>query len=110
MKNLHKHMLRKKPIHKRGAMGNLQGIIMVLVVIGILLGVGFLVLEEFRDQVKDTASDGVNATSYQGVNETINALNEVPSWLAIIVIIAVVGILLAIVFTVLPRQGGGAYT
>ena len=91
-------------------MDNLQGIIMTLVVIGILLGVGFLVLEEFRDQVKDTADEGINATSYKGVNQTIAALDEVPSWLAIIVIIAVVGILLAIVFAVLPRAGGGEYT
>ena len=93
--------------NKKGAMGNLQGIIMTLVIIGILLGVGFLVLEEFRDQVEETADDGNASTSYQGVNDTIDALNEVPDWLSIIVIIAVVGILLAIVFAVLPRATGG---
>ncbi|MHA1873345.1 MAG: hypothetical protein ACTSVB_04455 [Candidatus Heimdallarchaeaceae archaeon] len=89
--------------HKRGSIGDLQGIVMTLVVLGILLGVGFLVLESFRDQIEDTASEGANASSYEGVNETINALTEVPSWLSIIIIIAIVGILLAIVFSVLPR-------
>ena len=89
--------------HKKAQMGNLQSIIMTLVVIGILLGVGFLVLEEFRDQVKDTADDGVNSSSYKGVNDTIGAMGEIPTWLTIIVILAIVGILLTIVFSVLPR-------
>ena len=93
--------------HKKGSIGNLQGIIMTLLAIGILLGIGFFVLESFRDQIEDTASDGANASSYQGVNKTINALAEIPKWLSIIVIIAIVGILLAIVFSVLPRAGSG---
>lgn len=98
MQDLKTHMK-----HKKGQLGNLQGIVMTLVVIGILAGIGFLVLEEFRDQVESTASEGKNSTSYSGVNETINAMSEIPTWLTIIVILAIVGILLAIVFAVLPR-------
>jgi len=86
--------------NKRGQLGNLQGIIITLVVIGIVLGIGFVVLEEFMDQM-DTGTE-----AEAGVNSTIQAVAEIPSWLSIIVIIAIVGILLAIVFTVLPRSQG----
>jgi len=83
--------------NKKGQLGNLQSIITTLVFVGILLGVAFMVLEEFDDQM----TDGTEAAS--AVNETIVALGEVPTWLSIIVILAVVGILLTIVFNVLPR-------
>jgi hypothetical protein len=56
-------------------------------------------LEEFEDQM-DTGSEAES-----GVNETIQALGTIPDWLSIIVILAIVGILLAIVFSVLPRAG-----
>ena len=82
---------------KKGQIGSLQSIIITLVIIGIVLGVGFMVLEEFETQMTDGSS------AEGGVNDTINALNEIPTWLSIIVIIAVVGILLSIVFSVLPR-------
>ena len=84
--------------NKKGQIGNLQGIIMTLVVVGILLGIAFLVLEAFMDQM----TDGSDAES--GVNDTIQAMLEIPQWLSIIVILAIVGILLAIVFSVLPNQ------
>jgi ribose/xylose/arabinose/galactoside ABC-type transport system permease subunit len=85
--------------HKRAQLGSLQTIIITLVVVGIVLGIGFLVLEEFSDQL----TDGSDAQA--GVNDTITALKKVPTWLSIIVILAIVGILLAIVFSVLPRSG-----
>jgi uncharacterized membrane protein YjgN (DUF898 family) len=87
---------------KKAQIGNLQAVITTLVVVGILLGVGFLVLEEFMGQM----SAGSEAEA--GVNETIQAMKKIPTFLAIIVIIAVVGILLAIVFAVLPRATTGA--
>jgi hypothetical protein len=39
--------------------------------------------------------------------DTINVIKKVPTWLSIIVILAIVGILLAIVFSVLPKAGVG---
>ena len=82
---------------KKGQIGTLQSIIITLVIIGIVLGVGFLVLEEFSTQM--TAGSQAQA----GVNDTITAMATIPTWLTIIVLIAIVGILLAVVFTVLPR-------
>ena len=58
-----------------------------------------MVLEEFEDQMDDGSEAAL------GVNDTITALKKVPTWLSIIVILAIVGILLAIVFSVLPRAG-----
>ena len=84
---------------KRGQLGNLQGIILTLVVVGILVGVGFLVLEKFSDQMTDASQ------AQAGVNDTITAFQQVPTFLPIIIIVAIVGILLAIVFSVLPRSG-----
>jgi phosphotransferase system glucose/maltose/N-acetylglucosamine-specific IIC component len=88
--------------NKRGQLGNLQGIIMTLVVVGILVGVGYLVLSKFMEQM-DAGSD-----AEAGVNATIQAFDTIPEFLPIIIIVAVVGILLAIVFSVLPRQGMSA--
>ncbi len=94
--------MRLLPKHKKGQLATLQSIVLTLVFIGIILGVGFMVLEEFEDQMDaDSAAE-------DAVNETIYALKEIPEWLGIIVILAIVGILLAIVFAVLPRARGGA--
>lgn len=82
---------------KKGQLGTLQSIVITLVVVGIVLGIGFLVLEEFMDQM------GAGTEAEAGVNATIQAIKKVPTWLGIIVILAVVGILLAIVFSVLPQ-------
>lgn len=82
---------------KRGQLGNLQGIIITLVVIGIVLGVGFLVLTEFQTSMV-TDSEAYNATG-----DVVEALTKVPTWLGVIVIIAIVGILLAILFRSLPQ-------
>ena len=164
--------------------GTLTGIIMTLVMVGILLGIGFLVLQEFEDSLGTTSTqvdneqhvlavDGfyvsanwtsqpcynafniinitdvnttlVNSDNYtfatttgkvaavagaayaevtanvtytynaapsgregacDGIRETGEAINEIPQWLAIIVIMIIVGIILAIVFKVLPNAGG----
>ena len=167
----------------RKGLAGLQAIIISIVVIGIVLGIGFLVLEEFESALgtdigtvtNETISptdagiyvaynyttDGVgcynnfvptiiiNATddvlissgnySYTtttgllknltsefstgswkvtytytygdtaactGLNETIEATKTIPTWLTIIIILLIVGVLLSIVFRVLPQFGG----
>lgn len=161
--------------NSKGQLGNLQAIILALIVVGLLLGSGFFILDEFLDQtnnndasvinetngfinetgytlansvvpgfnspsivtvVNATDNDGnvllpgnftvspngviTNAsvttwsnvnisysylrgqTAFTGVNQTIVALLVVPSLLALVVLIAMVGIILAIVFAVIP--------
>lgn len=91
--------------NKKGQLGNLQEIIMTLVVIGILVGVGFLVLQEFRDSLGTAAAP---TEAYRGVNDTIDAFQQIPAFLPIVIIVAIVGILLAVVFSVLPKSGMSA--
>ena len=84
---------------KKGQIGTLQNLVITLVVIGIVLGIGLLVLGEFKDQLDSSSEE------WTAVNETVYAIGKIPSWLSIIVILAIVGILLSIVFSVLPRGG-----
>jgi hypothetical protein len=171
--------------NKKGQLGNLQGIIMTLIVVGLLLGAGYLVLSKFiavypveTHTVSNetiTPTTGGNYTTYnyqdtdcfsnakvvkvynqtgaileiesanytfssnglltnitydalytprwnitytydqgidgcEGVERTIDATDTIPEFLPIIIIVAVVGILLAIVFKVLPGAVGGKET
>jgi len=162
-------------MNKKGQTNSLQGIAITLVIVGIVLGIGFIILDEFKDAAPTytgtvtnetnayinttgytldqadacefsnpvitqilNASDGAviglgnatvtsaglvtNATtttwaavniSYtytyggeacEGVADTIDATANIPDWLSIIVILAIVGIILAIVFNVLPKS------
>ncbi len=84
---------------KKGQLGNLQGIILALVVVGILIGAAFFILDEFLAQAIAIDSGGSAVT---GINQTIIALLTVPDLLGLIVLIAMVGIILAIVFNVIP--------
>ena len=159
--------------NKRGQLGNLQGIVLTLVIVGILIGAGFLILEQLRDQ--DSLSDNLvstedllveinntgftltgasdvafnspsitsvvfnngttvastqysvnangvlrNATTqtytdvnvsytynrgengYVAVNDSIEAMTTVPDLLGLIVLIVIIGIILAVIFNVIP--------
>lgn len=56
-------------MEKKGQLGNLQGIIVVLILIGILLGAGFFILDEFLNQV--SVDDAVTVSNETGfVNST----------------------------------------
>lgn len=175
----------KPLLNKKGQMGKLQGLVMTLLVIGMLLGIAFLVLQEFSEALGDTTGTVVNETmtpvtagvyashnytntncyssfaltgainatsgakytlanfsynqytgkvwnitaetcgdtvqfnytysysdeeSCQGLEDTIDATEKIPKWLAIIVILFIVGILLYILFKSISGSevtGGG---
>lgn len=93
---------REMEMNRRGQLGNLQGIILTLVVVGVLIGAAFFILGEFLDEVEDlNQPDAV-----EGVNETINALDTVPNLLPLVILIAMVVIILALVFTIPGARGG----
>jgi hypothetical protein len=166
----------------------LQTIIIILVVIGVLLGIGFLLLEEFKGNAdeevgtitipetlsfktlgvyasKNYTTTGINCynsfvitqvtnattggiitagnysydsqgkvwnltgefaprlwnitytfkyglNSCAGIVSTINATKKIPTWLSIIIILLIVGIILGITFKILPNgnsSGGGIF-
>jgi len=173
---------------KKAQIGNLQGIILTLIVVGILIGVGFLIFDEFKTNLRTetgrvnnetlTTVGNVNSVErissniysiscfdsfkplqvtnftsgtligsdnytyssngtiwYIGVSNTAGFNNSnwnvtytyaygregcggiedveitattITTWLPIIVILLVVGILLVIVFNVLPSSGGSS--
>ena len=84
---------------KKGQLGNLQGIILVLIIVGILLGAAFFILDEFLSQAIEISATGSAVT---GINDTIQAMLTIPELLGLIVLIAVIGIILAVVFNVIP--------
>jgi cell division protein FtsX len=87
---------------KKGQLGNLQGIIMSLVVVGILVGSAFFVLGEFMDQAEDLGQQ----PAVDGINETIDAMDTIPNLLPLVVLIAMVVIILALVFTIPGARRG----
>lgn len=161
----------------KAQIGRLQMVIATLVVVGILLGVGFLILESLQGQLDNTAGSATNETqtvtdsgvavdsatqtcfntfavtearnasggevigagnyttdalagtvtavgaqynntdwnitytynygpdSCGGVEDTVEATKKIPTFLAIVVILLIVGILLALVFKSLPKAG-----
>jgi len=86
----------------KSQLGGLQGVVLTLVIVGILIGAGFFILEEFRDQAEDIATEAENSSSYQGINDTIEAMTTIPDLLGLVVLIAIIGIILAVVFNVIP--------
>jgi len=161
--------------NKKGQFGDLQKMILALVVIGVIIGVAFLVLGEFQTKlvaktgtseswtgtnvtnysfiqkegysssliVKNSTSGVVQSTNYVvydsngflnkiiltdtstyigsaltlnfnykdtsseayvGVNKTIGAMDTIPEWLGIIVLLGIVAILLSILFRVFPNE------
>ena len=83
------------------SLGDLYPAVLTLVLIGIVLGVGLIVLDEFLDETT------AGSTAYTAVNDTITAIAEFPDWLEIIVIVIAAGIILAIVFRSLGGMRGG---
>jgi hypothetical protein len=88
-------------MNAKSQLGNLQGIILTLVVVGVLIGAAFFILGEFQDQVSDLGA----TEAVQGINDTVNALDNVPSLLPLVVLIAMVVIILALVFTIPGARG-----
>ncbi len=94
-----KSLLKALKSNKKAQLGNLQGIILTLVIVGILLGAVFFILDEFLVQATAINPTGSAIT---GINQTITAMLTIPNLLGLIVLIAVIGIILAVVFNVIP--------
>jgi len=92
-------------MNNKGQLGNLQGIILTLVVVGVLLGAGFFILGTFAEEI-NARNDYTNGTTFLAVNNTIGAMENIPNLLPLVVIIAMVVIILALVFTIPGARGG----
>jgi uncharacterized protein (UPF0333 family) len=93
--------MMKRPNNK-GQLGNLETMIISLVVVALVLVVGFLIMAEVQDQIVDTESiDETNTstytTGYNASQDVQGAIETIPGWLPIIVIIVVGALLIGLV-------------
>ena len=80
---------------KKGfTLGDLQGIVLVLVVIGVLFGAGLYVLAEFEDKIN---SDATHNESVAGTQNATLALTDLAAWLPIIVVVIAAALVIGIV-------------
>ena len=90
-----------KKITKKGQVDALQPLIVSLVVVGIVLVVGFLIFHEVlaRVVVIDSVTNTSESQSY-GYNATrtvTNAMQDIPGWLPIIVVVVIGALLIGLV-------------
>ena len=80
--------------------GELYQFVLLLVLIGMILGVGILVLDNF------STSTGVTATAQTAINGTRDALSPIATtWLPLIVTVAVLAIILTLVIRSFAMRG-----
>lgn len=72
---------------------------MDFLVAGIVIAVGLLILEGFKNNITDT-----NSAALTGINKTIDAVNVFPDWMGTIALVIVAAVVLAYV-TGFGRQG-----
>lgn len=71
--------------------GDLYTIILTLVLVGMILGVGLLVLDKFQ------STTGLSDNAVSALNNTQNAIAEIPSnWLIVVVVVAVGAIVIGL--------------
>ena len=91
---------------KKGVIDQLFPLVIALVTIGIILVVGFLIIAEAKDQLKNI--QGLNSTfessthkagtaAINATEATQNALADIPTWLPIIVITVIGALLIGLV-------------
>ena len=92
--------------NKKGAIEGLMALIVPLVAIAIVLAVGFLIMAEAKDQIKqiqglnssgDSASHPGGTYAWNGTDTTINAMSDIPGWIPIIVITVIGALLIGLV-------------
>ena len=91
-----------KKINKKGQIDQLQPLIVALIVIGIVLVVGFLIFAEVQDQTEDIEG-GTTGYGYNATRDVTAAMEDIPGWLPIIVVV-VIGALLIGLVSFLRRQ------
>lgn len=84
---------------KKGIIEGLQALIIPLVTIGIVLVVGFLIMNEAFTQIANDSNDVSSCASAgcNGTRETIQAMQDIPGWLPIIVITVIGALLIGLV-------------
>ena len=87
---------------KKGQVGGLKGFILSIVTVAIVLAVGLIILQELGDTLTETGETACNSTTNVGCGAAYNAttsivakLATVPTWIGIIIIVALAFIVLS---------------
>ena len=88
--------------NKKGAIEGLMAMIVPLIAIGILLAIGFLIMAEASTQIVSIQGQTgnfatCNSSACNGTRDTINAIQDIPGWLPIIVITVIGALLIGLV-------------
>ena len=104
MKSMQKTILVNKHMSKGVSLGQVPQVIMIIVMIGVILGAGYITLVAFQNTTTCTTSK-----LYVGIGYVISMLDAVASNLPTIGIMIFVGVLLSVVFWMFQtgKFGGG---
>ena len=85
-----------KKINKKGQIDALQPLIISLVVIALVLVVGFLIFAQVKTQVQ-SIEGGTTGYGYNATLEVTEAMEDIPGWLPIIVVVVIGALLIGLV-------------
>lgn len=97
-------------MNKKGVMGQVVGTFVLVLIIAVVVGMTFLFVAQLKTQIQTTATGGVNSTAYQAVNKTEAAGYDLVSYLPMVFLALIFGVVLVVVLrVVLPyvNIGGG---
>jgi len=86
---------------KRGIMGPVISVFVMVLVISILAGLTFLFVSQLKDQVEATATGNTSSTAYQAVNDTETAGATVVGYLPLIFLALIFGAILTLVLKII---------
>jgi len=72
------------------SVGGIYPFVLTLVLVGVVLGIGIFVLSQVKSNITDT-------TASNAVNDTMAAIGGIPTWLTIIVVVAMAAIVLSLI-------------
>jgi len=87
---------------KKGVMGEIIGVFVLILVISVLAGMTFLFTSQLKSQIATQVGAGYpNATSYVAVNATENAGATVINYLPLLFLAIIFGAILAVVLKII---------
>ena len=91
--------MRSKLLNDKRAytLGDLQGIVLVLVVIAVLFGAGLYAVGQFSNKINALSGNSNSSLEYLAVQNVTSSINQLATWLPIIVIIIAAAIIIGIV-------------
>jgi hypothetical protein len=86
---------------KKGVMGEVIGVFILVLVISVLAGMTFLFTSQLKTQVQSSATGGINSTAYLAVNSTEAAGATLINYLPLLFLAIIFGAILAVVLKII---------